>query len=92
MVARTKLLIITIIIISSILVGEVIFIKLNSDFDISKKREFIKLTAMPDLAISTETTYIRSKTLADIFSIYQDDPALVEHFPSTFTYNIEIKE
>ncbi len=31
MVARTKLLIITIIIISSILVGEVILIKLNSD-------------------------------------------------------------
>ncbi len=60
--------------------------------EVSKKERFIKLTAMPDLAISTETTYIRSKTLADIFSIYQDDPALVEHFPSTFTYNIEIKE
>jgi len=92
MVTKTKLLLIIFIILSFILIGETTFIKVNSNFNISKKREFVKLTAMPDLSISTETTYIRNRSLTDIFSIYKDDPTSIEYFPSTFVYNITPKE
>jgi len=51
------------------------------------KVEFVQLVQLPDLAISTEATYIRHRSLADIFSIYKDDGSLREYFPSTFTYS-----
>ncbi|MCK5110501.1 MAG: hypothetical protein KAQ94_03195 [Arcobacteraceae bacterium] len=53
---------------------------------LNKKMNFIKITGLPDLAISTEATYIRHRSLADMFSIYKDDGNLREYFPSTFTY------
>ena len=54
----------------------------NSDRE--KKLNFVKLTGLPDLAISTEANYVRHRTLSDIFSIYKDDGSLREYFPSTF--------
>jgi len=92
MVTKTKLLLIIIIILSFNLVGEIIYINLKEDFNISKREEFVKFIAMPDLAISTETTYIRNRSITDIFSIYRDDPILIEYFPSTYIYNIKVGE
>jgi hypothetical protein len=92
MVTKTKLLLIIIIILSFNLIGELVYINVKEDFDISKKNTFTKFTSMPDLSISTETTYIRERSLTDIFSIYRDDPILTEYFPSTYVYNIKIKE
>ncbi len=54
---------------------------------LNKKLAFIKKTGLPDLAISTEASYVRHRSLSDIFSIYKDDGNLREYFPSTFTYN-----
>ncbi len=51
---------------------------------LEKKIAFVEIAGLPDLAISTETTYIRHRTLSDIFSIYKDDGTLREYFPSTF--------
>lgn len=53
---------------------------------LNKKLAFVKIVGLPDLAISTEATYIRHRSLADLFSIYKDDGTLREYFPSTFTY------
>jgi len=49
-----------------------------------KKNSFVKLVALSDLAISTEATYVRHRSMSDVFSIYKDDPTLREYFPSTF--------
>jgi len=52
----------------------------------NKKEQFVTVAGLPDLAIVTETSSVRHRTLSDLFSIYRDDPDLREYFPSTFTY------
>ncbi len=54
---------------------------------LNKKLLFVKMSGLPDLAISTEASYVRHRSLSDMFSIYKDDGNLREYFPSTFTYN-----
>jgi len=53
---------------------------------IATKNIFVKVTSLPDLALCTETTYVRHRSISDLFSIYRDDGTLREYFPSTFTY------
>lgn len=55
--------------------------------NLDKKITFLKYSTLPDLAISTEASYIRHRSLTNIFSIYKDDGNLREYFPSTFTYS-----
>lgn len=52
-----------------------------------KKISFVSFVGLPDLAISTEATFVRHRTMSDIFSIYKDDGSLREYFPSTYTYD-----
>jgi len=54
--------------------------------DIITKNIFVKVTSLPDLALSTETNYIRHRTLCTIFSLYKDDGTLREYAPSSYTY------
>lgn len=70
-----------------ILTVEVLYLKIMTKDATQSKSNFVKVTSLPDLAISTEATYIRHRSLADIFSIYKDDGSLREYFPSTFTYS-----
>ena len=58
--------------------------KTMSKESLDKKREFIKLAGLPDLAISTEATYIRHRSLSKVGTIYKDDGSLREYFPSTY--------
>jgi hypothetical protein len=51
---------------------------------IKLKKDFVLLTQLPDLAISTEATYIRHRSLATTFDIYKDDGVLREYFVSSF--------
>lgn len=71
----------------SFLVVEVAFLQLTKTIneDAHKKKiAFVKLTNLPDICISTEATFVRHRSLADVFSIYKDDASLREYFPSTF--------
>lgn len=52
-----------------------------------KKQNFVKIAGLPDLAIVTETSSVRHRTMSDLFSIYRDDANLREYFPSTFVYS-----
>lgn len=54
----------------------------------AQKVRFVHLVGLPDLALVTETTSIRHRSLTDTFSLYRDDPSLREYFPSTFTYTV----
>ena len=55
-----------------------------NDEVLEKKNSFVSLITLPDLAISTEATYVRHRSLATVFSIYKDDGTLREYFPSTY--------
>jgi hypothetical protein len=55
------------------------------------KQLVVKLSGLPDLAITTQSSYIRHRSLTDTFSQYKDDPNLREYFPTTFTYSQRIK-
>jgi len=54
---------------------------------LEKKIAFVKLTGLPDLAISTQDAYVRHRSMSTIFSIYRDDGSLREYSPFTFVYS-----
>ena len=58
--------------------------KAMSSSEKEKKGIFVSLVGLPDLAVSTEATYIRNRSLSDLFAIYKDGPTLREYFPSTY--------
>ena len=62
-------------------------VKEKSGHEVNGKREFVQSVGIPDLAISTEASYVRHRSLSDFFSIYRDDGALREYFASTFVFN-----
>ncbi len=71
----------------SVLTLEVLYLstqKAMTPSMLEKKKAFVGISGLPDLAISTEATYVRHRTLSDLFSIYKDDGTLREYFPSTY--------
>ncbi|MEA3331332.1 MAG: hypothetical protein U9Q29_06525 [Campylobacterota bacterium] len=56
---------------------------MSSDL-LKKKIAFVELVGLPDLSISTEATFVRHRSMSDMFSIYKDDGTLREYFPSTY--------
>jgi ABC-type sugar transport system permease subunit len=53
----------------------------------SKREQFVAISGLPDLAISTEASFVRHRSMSDMFSIYKDDGSLREYFPSTYVYS-----
>jgi len=51
---------------------------------IEQKKSFVSLLGLPDLAISTEATFIRHRSVSSVFDVYKDDGVLREYFPSSF--------
>lgn len=69
---------------------EILYIFSSKSLDeerLEKRKEFVSIIALPDLAISTEATFIRHRSMSDLFSIYKDDGSLREYFVSTYTYS-----
>ncbi|MDD2653130.1 MAG: hypothetical protein PHX44_08795 [Sulfurimonas sp.] len=58
----------------------------KNEADFAKKREFVATVGLADLAISTEASYIRHRSMSDFFSIYRDDGTLRDYFASTYVY------
>jgi len=50
--------------------------------DVQEKRELVLALKITDLALCSEARYTRHPTQADLFSAFQDSPALLEHFPT----------
>jgi hypothetical protein len=74
----------------SVLTIELLYLKNTKEMTPNqreKKKQFVSIATLPDLAIVTETTSVRHRTVSDLFSIYRDDANLREYFPSTFTYS-----
>ena len=69
-------------------VGEVIYLneaKSISSVQLDKKKEFVTLTGLPDLAFATEANYVRHRSLTNIFDIYSEDGSLREHSKASFS-------
>lgn len=67
---------------------EILFLLKNKTLtveQIKQKKLFTHFVGLPDLAFSTEATYIRHRSLSDFFSIYKDDGSLREYMPTTYT-------
>ena len=72
------------------LLVELMYLKQTKEMTLEqrqKKENFVKIAGLPDLAIVTETSFVRHRTMSDLFSIYRDDASLREYFPSTFVYS-----
>ena len=76
----TTLLLISLVVVVSVLD---IYDTSNSK-EISSKNSFVKVVGLPDLAISTETSYIRHRSLANVTLIFSDGAEHIEYAPSTF--------
>ena len=59
--------------------------KAMSNDKLNKKIDFVRVTGLPDLALSTESPYIRHRSLTNVFSIYSEDACLREYSLSSFT-------
>ncbi|MDD2789455.1 MAG: hypothetical protein PHU40_02190 [Sulfurimonas sp.] len=51
---------------------------------LEKKIAFVSLVGLPDLAFSSQDSYIRHRSLSDVFSIYKDDSSLREYSKAAF--------
>ena len=52
---------------------------------LAKKMVFVELLGLPDLAFSSQNSFVRHRSLSDTFSIYNNDGALREYSPATFS-------
>jgi len=87
---KTHLLFYILFIIITLFITELLYLNSTKAMTLTqkkKKENFVSIAGLPDLAIVTETSSVRHRTLSDLFSIYRDDANLREYFPSTFTYS-----
>lgn len=59
---------------------------------IESKDIFLSAVMLPDLAISTESYFVRHRSLANMHDIFLDAPEHIEYFPSTFSISYPNKE
>ena len=55
---------------------------------ITKKREAVSLIKLPDLAIVTEATWLRHRSISNVFTVFPEDGALLDYYPASFVYKI----
>lgn len=87
---KSSLLISLFFITAALFSAEVLYLAMTKSIKedaMSVKKEFVQSIGIPDLAITTEASFVRHRSLSDFFSIYRDDGALREYFASTFVFN-----
>lgn len=57
-----------------------------------KKIKAVSFIQLPDLALVTEAVWLRHRSLSNVFSIFPEDGTLLDYYPSSFIYNIDIKQ
>jgi hypothetical protein len=90
LIRKTKITFAIFAILLSILVVQILYLvstKSLTKQQIEIKYNFVKISQMPDLALCTDTFYIRHRTLSDMFSIYKDEAGLREYSLTTFAYS-----
>ena len=72
--------------------AEIWVIKKNEKIQIARinvKRQAVELIQLPDLALTTEATWLRHRSLATPFSIFPEDGTLLDYYPASFVYQVQ---
>jgi hypothetical protein len=69
--------------------AEIIYLS-NKDVSniIEKKKQAVALIKLPDLAIVTEATWLRHRSLSNVFTVFSEDGSLLDYYPASFVYKI----
>lgn len=89
-----KILLTTFLVVIVLSLIEIIYYGFDFDKNIlmlEKKSKAVSLIKLPDLALASETIWIRHRSISNIFSIFPEDGTLLEYYPSSFVYNIHIQ-
>ena len=89
MFKKSKYLLITFTITALVFITQIFYLyttKTISDEKKEKINHFVKITTLPDLALSNEATFIRHRSISSPFETFKDDSSLLEYYPSTFIY------
>lgn len=73
----------------SFLVVEIVYIALTKSQTqrlLQSKTEAVKYVGLPDLAIATDASFIRHRSISDFFSAHKDDGVLRDYFFSAAIY------
>ena len=56
------------------------------------KQQAVELTQLPDLALTSQATWLRHRSLAPPHAIFPEDGSLLDYFPANFVYTIAITQ
>ena len=87
---KSKFVFFTFMILLALLFAETSYIYSSKSmtYEMKKSKEnFVNLVGLPDLAISTEASFVRHRSLASMDSIFKDDGSLREYFVSTYAFS-----
>lgn len=87
---KSKFIFFAFVVLSLVLFVETSYIYLSKSMTSSiknSKLNFINIVELPDLAISTEASYVRHRSLSSMDSIFKDDGSLREYFVSTYAFS-----
>jgi len=90
MLKKSKLILLLFFVLSLFLASEFTYLQNKhtlSNLTLEKKRAFVKLTGLPDLAIVNESRINRHRSLNTVANIYEIDGLLRESEKSTFVFN-----
>ena len=57
---------------------------------IARKKEAVSLIKLPDLAIVTEATWLRHRSITNVFTVFSEDGVLLDYYPASFVYKLEL--
>ena len=87
---KSKFVFYTFILLGSVLIFQISYLyntKAMTSKVLESKNYFVKLVGLPDLAISTETSYVRHRSLSNMGDVFKDDGSLREYFVSTYAFS-----
>ncbi len=56
------------------------------------KTQAAELIQLPDLALGGEATWLRHRSLAAPFAVFPEDGALLDYYPASFIYHLQIPQ
>ncbi len=88
---RTSLVFITALILVVIFtIGEIFYLQQKDVRSIiAKKRKAVQLIKLPDLAVVTEATWLRHRSISNVFTVFPEDGSLLDYFPASFIYKVD---
>jgi hypothetical protein len=67
-------------------VAETLWFTMTARPENGMRHDLVALTGLPDLAVATEARFLRFRSLADVYSPFNEGPELLDYFPASFTY------